>query len=365
MSAGPHRLIGAEVSYYSGKVRAYLRYKRVPFEEVAATREIYRDVIVPRTGVAFIPVLISDDDVAVQDSSAIIEYLERRHPENGITPRGAVQQLVALLIDVYADEWLVLPAMHYRWNVPENRAFAVAEFGRLSAPAASAEQQRAIGEKLSGPFAGALPALGVDATTAPAIENSYRALLADLDVHLSQHAYALGGRPSLADFALYGPLYAHLYRDPASGRLMRKLAPHVASWVERMTSPGEPAGEFLDDDTIPHSLEPVLARMFRELGPVLASTLAHLRDAPRQEGPLPRVLGMHAFELEGVIGQRAVFVFNAWRWQRAHDHHRSLPEAARQRADALLDAVGGTPLMRTPLPVRLERVANRLRLCSA
>jgi hypothetical protein len=35
-----HQLIGAQVSYYTGKVRAYLRYKGVPFDEIPATREI-------------------------------------------------------------------------------------------------------------------------------------------------------------------------------------------------------------------------------------------------------------------------------------------------------------------------------------
>ena len=60
-----HKLIGAEVSLYTGKVRAYLRYKGIAFEEVAARAEVYRDVIIPRTGVRFIPVLISDDDAGV------------------------------------------------------------------------------------------------------------------------------------------------------------------------------------------------------------------------------------------------------------------------------------------------------------
>lgn len=75
-----HRLIGAQVSLYTGKVRAYLDYKALPYQEVLATREVYRDVILPRVGVRFIPVLISDDDVAVQDSSEIIAFLEARHP---------------------------------------------------------------------------------------------------------------------------------------------------------------------------------------------------------------------------------------------------------------------------------------------
>src|SRR5690349_17598234 len=105
-----HKLIGAEVSLYTGKVRAYLRYKGIPFEEVAASAEIYRDVIIPRTGVRYIPVLISDDDVAVQDSTAIIDFMEARYPEAPVYPSGPVQRLVALVLETYADEWLVVPA---------------------------------------------------------------------------------------------------------------------------------------------------------------------------------------------------------------------------------------------------------------
>src|SRR5688500_18029789 len=111
MEEGKHRLIGAEVSYYTGKVRAYLRHKQIPFEEVAATREVYRDVIVPRTGVRFIPVLITADDVAVQDSTAIIDHLEARHLEPSIVPPGALARWIARLFELYGDEWLVLPAM--------------------------------------------------------------------------------------------------------------------------------------------------------------------------------------------------------------------------------------------------------------
>ena len=173
-----HQLIGAEVSLYTGKVRAYLRHKSIEFDEVLATRDVYANVIVPRTGVRFIPVLISDDDVAVQDSTAIIDFLEQRYPEHSVYPATPLQRLVALLLEVYGDEWLVIPAMHYRWSFPENRAFAIREFGALSAPDATPEQQLAIGEKLAGPFAGALPPLGVSAATVPAIERSYLDLLA-------------------------------------------------------------------------------------------------------------------------------------------------------------------------------------------
>jgi glutathione S-transferase len=355
------QLLGAEVSLYTGKVRSYLRYKQIPFDEITATREVYRELIVPRTGVRCIPVLISDDDVAIQDSTAIIDFLEQRVPEPAVYPAGRVQRLVALLLEVYADEWLVLPAMHFRWNVPENRAFAIEEFGRLSVPSASPEEQRAIGEKLSGPFAGALPSLGVTPRSAPAIEASYRAFLAAFAAHLRVHPYLLGSIPSIADFAFYGPLYAHLYRDPASGRLMREVAPEVAAWVERMTTPLDTKGRFVDGDAVPATLEPLLARMFEEQGPVLAGTTARLaaRVQPPEE-PLPRTLGMHEFALGDVREQRSVYPFNVWRFQRAHEHYHALAPADRQHADALLARTGGAALLAPPLGCRLARVDNRL-----
>lgn len=358
-----HKLIGGEVSLYTAKVRAYLRYKGIPFDEVLATRAVYRDVIVPRTGVRYIPVLVSDDDVAVQDSTAIIDFLEARTPEPSVYPAAPLALLTALLLETYADEWLVIPAMHYRWSLPENRAFAIEEFGRLSAPEASPDEQRAIGEKLAGPFAGALPVLGVTDATIPAIEASYLALLDDLTAHFAEHPFLFGTRPSIADFAFYGPLYAHLYRDPASGRLMRERAPAAAAWVERMTSPAPRAGQFVAGDALPPTLEPLLARMFREQGPVLASTIARLAELAQggHEGPLPRSLGKHAFTIEGREGVRSISPFNVWRFSRAHQFYRGLTGAVRTDADALLARTGGLALLQSDV-TSLRRDHNQLAL---
>ncbi len=357
----PFKLLGAEVSYYTGKVRAYLRYKQLAFDEILATREVYRDVIVPRTGVRFIPVLITETDEAIQDSAAIIDYIEARFPMPSIQVGDPVGELVALLLELYADEWLVIPAMHYRWNLPENRAFAVEEFGRLSVPSAPLDEQRAIGERLAVPFAGALPPLGVSQEMIPAIEASYRELLEELSEQMAKHPYLLGDRPCRGDFALFGPLYAHLYRDPASGRFMREVAPRVADWVERMHRAQPIAGGAIPESSVLSTVSPILARMFREQGPVLASTIEHLAALPLAGGePLPRVIGTHTFRLGSVVGERAVYPFNVWRWQRASDHYHGLGAEARGRADALLGAVNGLELMRKRLPRRLVRSNNRL-----
>ena len=355
-----HQLIGAQVSLYTGKVRAYLDYKAIPYDEVLATREVYRDVIVPRTGVRFIPVLISDDDLAVQDSTEIIDFLEARYPAASVYPSGPLQRWVALMIEAYADEWLVIPAMHYRWNVPENRAFAEAEFGRLSLPEASAEEQLRVGAELARPFAGALLPLGVCEDNASEVEASYLGFLSDFGRHLAQHLFLFGSRPSIADFALYGPLYAHLYRDPASGRLMSERAPAVARWVERMRAPRPRSGDFLDADVVPATLEPILARMFREFGPVLMSTQRALANVVARDAALPRALGKHAFRLGEVTATRAIYPFNLWRWQRAADQFQTLAAEPRSRASALLGAAQGNEWFTEPVTPRLVRKQNQL-----
>ena len=68
-----HILYGSEFSLYSGKARSYLRYKRIPFDEVLSSLSVYRDTIVPMTGVRFIPVVKTLDDRYLQDTSHIID----------------------------------------------------------------------------------------------------------------------------------------------------------------------------------------------------------------------------------------------------------------------------------------------------
>lgn len=361
--SGTYQLIGAEASYYTGKVRAYLRYKGVPFEEVLSTRAVYKTVILPRTGVSYIPVLVSPDDVVVQDTSEILDFLEARFPEPPVYPPTPVQRLVASLFELYADEWLVLPAMHYRWNFPEdNWEFILLEFGGSLHPELPREGQRAAGERAVKPFHGALPFLGITDRTRAAVEAWTLELWAQLSTHFARHPFLLGTRPSLGDFALLGPLYAHLYRDPHPGRLMRERAPAVAAWVERMNAPRPRSGAFVPDDVVPDTLLPILRRMFAEQLPVLIDTAertaAYVAEHP--SGEIPRVIGFHEFRLGDVTEQRAVFPYAVWMFQRALDCYQSLGGADRARADAFLDACGGRAAMQYHVPRRVCRAHNRL-----
>lgn len=359
-----YKLIGAPVSLYTGKVRCYLQFKGIAFEEVLATPQVYRELIIPRTGVRYIPVLVTPDDRVIQDSTEIIDYLEQEFSDRPIYPAGPRQRLVALLLEVYGDEWLVNPAMLYRWMIEENRQFAIAEFGRTRLPEASPEEQYAAGLEASAPFAGALPRLGITEHSRAAIEESYLALLDELNVHFSSHDYLLGDRPCIGDFGLIGPLYAHLYRDPASGRLMQERAPQVARWVERMISPAEASqgGDFLPDDAVPDTLLPIIKRMFDEQVPVLMETARQLEEwitANPDATEIPRAIGKLRYRLGDMEEERLVFPYSLWMWQRVHHFYSGLNAAELRSIVSVLSSQQVGTLSK-PVP-RVKRQANKLK----
>ena len=355
-----YTLVGTEPSYFTGKVRSYLRWKPVAFSERVATPDVYSELIEPRVGYRVIPILLAPGDLVVQDSHCIIAYLERNVSGPSVYPAGALQKLLSLLFELYADEWLVIPAMHYRWSY--NEEWVLGEFGRIAAPDSSIEEQRRIGKIAGDRFRSFVPRLGVSEDTISGIEAQYEGFLADFSDHLRAMPYLFGERPTLGDFALFGPLYAHLYRDPASGDIMRNLAPDVVDWVERMNS-GAAAGPLLPEDKVPETLLPILKRQMREQLPDLIDTARRLgewAEVHPSGARVPRGLGVHDFTIGGQSGERASITFSLWRLQAALDHLGALEAGDRARAESLLAAVGGQALAGFALPRRLERRDFRL-----
>lgn len=335
-----HKFYGGPLSLYSGKARAYLDWKGVDYEEILSTTEVYKTIIIPKVGRPVIPVMETEDGQTLQDTTLIIDHFEEKLGGPSVYPNTPKQRLAALLMEVFGDEWLVIPAMHYRWNY--NEEWVYGEFGAVAAPDASKAEQLIIGRDRGQTFKGFCPILGINDDTIPAIEASYEALLADLDRHFTQYDYLLGSRPSIGDYGLIGPLFAHLYRDPASGEIMKRLAPKVAAWVERMVNVEKPlSGEFLSDDEIPETLIPILNRMMAEQMPFLQKT-ADMFAAwalTSSETEIPRAVGMAEFTVEGVTGQRIAPPFSLWMLQRASDHYRGLTDGDKTNVDALLAGV--------------------------
>lgn len=382
MNTGHYTLWGTPHSLYTGKARSYLVKKQVPFVDQMASNSRFLAEIVPAVGHMVIPVLECPTGELVQDTSAIIDHIEAVHAEVSITPPEPVQQVVAQMLDAFGSNYLTPIAMHYRWSYrAEQELFLQAEFARAVPVALPYAQRLAGAQMIMGQFNGMLPALGVDAATAPALESAYLELLDVLEAHFRLHPYLLGGRPSLADFGMMAPLYAHLARDPVPANLMRRHAPNVARWTERMNVPAicdydyaDPGGTWSAADAIPETLEAVLQVAFSQWQAGLAADAAAFerwlaalsdpapgtivsQDSKRQVHPH---VGMVEYAWRGITMRRASHMHSLWHLARAQAAADALDKDAAAQLAALLDRTGGAAVMATRTSRPIARSNNVL-----
>jgi glutathione S-transferase len=332
----PFRMYGGEASYFTAKARVALRAKRVFFEELLATPRAYREVLLPRTGLAFLPTIVTPEDETWQDTSDILDALEQRFPDIPLYPRTPVQRFVAHLWELYCDEFLVLPGLHYRWSFPESEWKARRDFAAINGDAVAANRLADFIQSLG------RAAVGVTPETAPAIEAHTEALLDGLEAHFAVHPFLLGDRPSLADCSLMGPLYPHLYLDAVPARLLRERAPRTCHWIERMNRPEvEGFGEYLPGDALAETMRPLLAGIGRDAIPPLlecARAFDAWADGAAKADELPRSVGMHSSRVGGIPVQRSTSPYTVWMLQRPLDALRASSHAR----EAIERALAGT-----------------------
>ncbi len=338
-----------------------MNWKGVSFEERAVNASIMQTVILPNVGWPVVPVLQTPDGRIVQDTADIIAEIEASLPEPSVMPSGPVQRFASLLMQVFADQWLLLPAMHYRWNYNEDWIFT--EFGRSAAPDAPVSAHYEIGKQVGMKFRAMVPLLGIEEATIPGIETSYEQFLTEFSDHLEECKYVFGNRPSLADFALLGPLYAHLYRDPASREIMERVAPNVARWVERTNDAQRSDGLLAEDDIVPETLFPMFRRHSSEHLPVLEATNQMFEswcETAAVGDEVPRSFGKVPFIAGGCEGQTLALSFSLFRLQAALDALEDLSGSDRANAEAFLRSTNAEKLISFKLKRRLERVNCKL-----
>ncbi|MEO1321976.1 MAG: glutathione S-transferase N-terminal domain-containing protein [Pseudomonadota bacterium] len=358
-----YTLYGSEMSYFTGKARAYLRWKGIDFTEIAPTPEVMKSEIIANIGWPVIPVLKTPEGEYVQDTSDIIAHFERQNPQSPALPKLPLQLFVTFLMQLFADEWLTLPAMHYRWN--HNEEWIYGEFGKNAAPDGTPEEQYEAGKKVGQRFRSFVPMLGVTPETAPGVEKAYEQFLADFSAHLEKLPYLIGTRASYADFAMIGPLYAHQYRDKFTGEHMKRTAPRVAEYVERVIAGEGKTGELLPNDDIPKTLLPILKVALNEHVPVLAATIEKYEDWAETAEPksdLPRGFGMVPFATGDHAGMMAARSFSLLRLQDALDVYQMMMPSDRRRTDSMLNAVGAESFKSLRIDPRLTRRNYRLAL---
>lgn len=358
-----YTLYGAQISNYSAKARTYLIFKGVPFQEVVASNDVYDKLLVPTIGFRMMPVVRTPAGELLQDTTEIIDHLEKRLPGPSVYPTSPRQRLAALLLEAYAHDWVRIPAMYYRWGFPEtNHDYLVREFGRMYEPTASLEEQIKMGDTSSAWTRNRLPALGVTERTIPHYEAATERLLGWLDRHFAAHDYLLGARPSTADFTFMGPLYGHLYRDPYSFALLKRIAPHVIKWIERMNAPPAGDGDYLPGDEVPATLLPIMAHAFEVYFPIAYDTVrrvsAWIDEHPGE--PIPRFLGTHNHTIGGVTEERSVWTCIHYMVQRPLTCYQASEGDDRAQMDRLLAEIGPGCDLRFSLPRRVKRENYKL-----
>lgn len=371
-----YNLWGTPNSLYTGKARSYLLKQGIAFTNRAAGEAHFLDVISSKVGRWIVPVLEGEDGVIVQDGADIIRYFEAQGPIRQSafppTPRHAI---IGQIFELFGGEGMLRPAMHYRWNFNDaNLAFIEADFARSLAPTnATPEIQAGIFAMASGRMRAAMAAFGVTPETVPTVEASYAEFLALFDAHLAGSPYLLGGAPTIGDYGLIAPLYAHLARDPYPLRLMQSSAHRVWRWTERMNRADPDAGEYgspdpalFADDDVPETLKALLRFVAEDYLPEVRAYIAFVNDwlaaRPDLEAgtsgldrPQDRQLGEIEFTWRGHKVKAWVMHYRLYLLQMVQDVYDAADDAARTNIDALLAETGLSELLTLRTTRRIER----------
>ena len=135
-----YTLYGSYASYYTAKARSYLRKKGIAFVERLPSDPMFRNKVRPASGSHRIPQLLTPDGRVVQDSVAIVDYLEARHPDLPAFPDTPAQRTFVHLMELLGSEGLVRLAWLHRWMFEENRDFVIKDFGRSFKPQGSDDE---------------------------------------------------------------------------------------------------------------------------------------------------------------------------------------------------------------------------------
>ena len=338
-SLEPITLYGSAISYYTGKLEGYLRYKEIPYRFVPVNPTIVRRLR-KETGADQVPAVELPDGRLMTDTTPMIDWFEAHHREHSVIPADPLQGFVCRMIEDYAEEWLWRPAMHFRWPYPADAALlsrkAVDEILRnVPLPksflrAAFRFRQRTFYVRRD----------GVGRDTWDHVEGIYYDTLCRLSDVFAKRPFLFGALPTLADFGFFASMFRHFSQDPTPAEYMRQHAPAVYDWQARLWNA---RGSRLNGDLVdgvPDDLGPFLRDMGEAYLPYLCSNAeAFLAGESR-----------HDAEIQGIrYRSLPVSQYRVWCLERLRAHYEALPEGPRAEARTLLEAHDGwEPLWRVP-----------------
>lgn len=361
-----YTLYGWEVSPYTAKIDAYLRYKKIPFVRKIPNAYTLLQTFPKQVGKTIMPVLRTPEGQLLQDSSHIIDVLEERYPSpSTLTFDDPIKTLMGFLLELHGDEWLCMLSLHYRWHYRENIPFLYKELGKSAAPYFPHFIQKKMVQGFVNRLSGYPSVLGINEHNQQALEDHAHQLFTTMNELLGKQAYLQGESPTHGDFSVFGHIYAHLHRDPFPKDLIRQYQ-NLFDWMEAMKT---------GDKRIPSSSETqrkLILKLLRLLGeyhsPLLKSSIESLEVWAQTQSPdtkIPQALGKTQLSLTDPPSDRVNQTYVYWMIQRAQDYLLALPQDALKELQAFRQQLPAADILLTPLKFRVSLSRCRLYLQSA
>lgn len=261
-SERPYRLYGMTPSYFTRKMQAYLEYKGIPylFRRFGGAHPEARAAGWP----GGVPVVQTPDGGYMWDTTAMMLHLEARVPQPSILPADPVQRFLCFAIEDVIDEWFYRPAVGSRWFFPQNREHGSWEIGRdVSCEMPLPCHQ--VAELVANYVTASCETFGVSQENIQAwIDEVLLPWVRVLNAHFETTPFLFGGRPSLADFALFGADAAHFINDPVCRGWLDEHGPAVVQHTHRLLHPEDlEPGAWAPPGDVPDTLLAVLRDMGR------------------------------------------------------------------------------------------------------
>lgn len=329
---------GLKVSYFTGKLEAYLRYKEIPYAFHALSGKEFTELLPEKTGAMQMPAVKLDDGRWMTDTTPMIDWFESQFPEPSILPDDPVQAFVCKLVEDYADEWQWRPAMHYRWSYRESSKLLARQLADTMGRDVNIPTwliRHRIENRQRKNF---VARDGVSKQTWDHVEQSYFRLLGFLRDVLKQRPFIFGDRPTLADIGLMGPLFRHYAMDPKPGIIMREDWPEVMAWVYRVWN----ARASYVNGPLVNGIPDDVANFLKEIAETHLEALCANAEA-RAAGKK-----LHDPVIQGVQYRDVpVSQYRVWCLERLQEQRAAVSQNARDRLDDLLERNGALqPLIR-------------------
>jgi glutathione S-transferase len=214
-----------EISPFCGKVRKVLWRKDLPYRVVD-----YAGLLAARaaglSGSGKLPVL-DYDGTRIQDSTDIVAFLEKRHPEPSIFPADPAQRAQALLLEDWADESLYWYEVFLRAEYPAVFPNVVS----LLCKGRPGFERGIVAMVLRRAFCRQLRGQGIGRQKREVIESHLFELLGHLDTMLAGRQWLVGASMSIADIAASAQIDEMLRTSVLAPRIREHR--NLMGWIRR------------------------------------------------------------------------------------------------------------------------------------